>query len=144
MDGLYTMNTGGSGKRMNKAIGIDPDSQGYVCCLVEGGAERVIHKAYTTTNRDLESMMRWVRREGEVLVVIEGSNGLSRPLETALRKQRVVFYALRPSDVCKFRKAVLGRNKNNEKDAESVARFALALQGQGMLGDSCDRGSEPM
>src|SRR5208283_3503594 len=31
------------------------------------------------------------------------------------------------------RKAVLGQNKNNKKDAESVARYAMALEAQGKL-----------
>jgi hypothetical protein len=73
------------------------------------------------------------KSEGEVIVAVEGSNGFSRPVEQAFRTEQIVFYSLRPSDVSKFRKVVLGRNKNNEKDAETVARYALALQSQGKL-----------
>lgn len=120
-------------KGMRKAIGIDPDSKGYICCLVETGEEQTARKGYVTTCKDLESLLRWVKGEGEVIVAIEGSNGFSRPVEQAFRKEQVVFYSLRPSDVSKFRKVVLGHNKNNEKDAESVARYALALQSQGKL-----------
>jgi transposase len=122
-----------SEKGMRKAIGIDPDSKGYICCLVDAGKEQTARKGYVTTVKDLESLLRWVKGEGEVIVAIEGSNGFSRPVEQAFRKEQVVFYSLRPSDVSKFRKVVLGRNKNNEKDAESVARFSLALQDQGKL-----------
>ena len=118
---------------MEKAIGIDPDSKGYVCCLVEGAEGRTVGKAYSTICRDLDGLIRWVKSKGEVIVAIEGTNGFSRPVEQALRTENIVFYSLRPSDVCKFRKVVLGRNKNNEKDAESVARYALALRSQGKL-----------
>lgn len=118
---------------MRKAIGIDPDSKGYICCLVEAGENQTERKGYVTTVKDLKSLLRWVKSEGEVIVAVEGSNGLSRPVEQTFQKEQVVFYSLRPSDVSKFRKVILGRNKNNEKDAESVARYALALQNQGKL-----------
>ena len=118
---------------MNKAIGIDPDSKGYVCYLVDTGEGRTTQKGFLTTVPDLESLIRWIKNEWEVIVAIEGSNGHSRPIEKAFREAEVVFYSFRPSDVYKFRKAVLGQNKNNEKDAESVARYALALQNQGKL-----------
>jgi transposase len=118
---------------MDRAIGIDPDSKGYLCCLVDGKEARGRRVGYLTTVRDLESLIRWVKNEGEPIVAIEGSNGFSKPVEDALRKEQIVFHSLRPSDVSKFRKVVLGHNKNNEKDAESVARYALALQAQGKL-----------
>ena len=118
---------------MNKAIGIDPESKGYVCYLVDSGNERTVRKRFLITVPDLEELVRWVGKQGEVIVAVEGSNGHSRPLEKALREAGIVFYSFRPSDVNKFRKAVLGQNKNNDKDAESVARYALALQAQGKL-----------
>jgi len=118
---------------MRKAIGIDPDSKGYICCLVQAAENQTARKGYVTTVKDLESLVRWVKSEGEVIVAVEGSNGFSRPIEQAFRSKQVVFHSLRPSDVSKFRKVVLGQNKNNERDAESVARYALALQNQGKL-----------
>jgi len=120
-------------KRMRKAIGIDPDSKGYICCLVEADGNRMSRKGYVTTVKDLTSLLRWVKGEGEVIVAVEGSNGVSRPVEQAFSKEQIVFYSLAPNDVSKFRKVVLGRNKNNEKDAETVARYALALESQGKL-----------
>jgi len=69
----------------------------------------------------------------KVAIAIEGSNGQSKPIEKALRAEEIVFYSFKPSDVDKFRKAVLGQNKNNEKDAESAARYAMALEAQGKL-----------
>jgi len=120
-------------KAMNRAIGIDPDSKGYVCYLVDAKEAQGKRRGYLTTVGDLDSLIRWVKKEGEPIVAIEGSNGISKPVEEALRKEQVVFHSLRPSDVSKFRKVVLGQNKNNERDAESVARYALALQNQGKL-----------
>jgi transposase len=120
-------------RAMNRAIGIDSDSKGYVCCLVDVGEAQGKRIGYLTTVRDLESLVRWVKKEGEPIVAIEGSNGFSKPVEDAFRREQVVFYSLKPSDVSKFRKVVLGQNKNNDRDAESVARYALALQAQGKL-----------
>jgi transposase len=44
-----------------------------------------------------------------------------------------VFYSFKPADTDRFRKAVLGQNKTNRKDAESVSRYAMALEAQGKL-----------
>ncbi|MCX7030682.1 MAG: transposase, partial [Spirochaetes bacterium] len=54
-------------------------------------------------------------------------------MEKVLREAGVIFHSFKPADTDKFRKAVLGQNKNNERDAESVARYALALEAQGKL-----------
>ncbi|HEB31930.1 MAG TPA: IS110 family transposase, partial [Spirochaetes bacterium] len=81
----------------------------------------------------MTGFIRWVKKQGDVIVAIEGSNGQSKPIEKALRSAEIVFYSFKPSDVDKFRKAVLGQNKNNKKDAESTARYAMALEAQGKL-----------
>jgi len=118
---------------MKSAIGIDPDSTGLVCALVKGQDRLVIKKGFLATETDLGKFLRWVKAEGEVIVAIEGSNGQSRPIEKTLREASVMFYSFKPADMEKFRKAVLGQNKDNERDAESVAHYALALEAQGKL-----------
>ena len=118
----------------SNAIGIDPDSQGFVCAYVKRSDAKVSVRGYLTTDADLKSFLQWVKGEKNVVVAIEGSNGLSKPLEKALREAEVIFYSFKPADTDKFRKAVLGQNKNNKKDAESVARYAMALEAQGKLG----------
>ena len=115
------------------AIGIDPDARGFVCAHVRASETKVVTRGYLVTDADLKSFLAWARGEGDVIIAIEGSNGWSRPLEKVLREARVVFYSVKPSDTNQFRKAVLGQNKNNKKDAESVARYAMALEGQGKL-----------
>ena len=119
--------------KQRNAIGIDPDSRGFVCAYVKYSDTKVAHKGYLATEADLKSFLRWVKGEKDVVVAVEGSNGLSKPIETALRDAGIVFYSFKPSDTERFRKAVLGQNKNNEKDAESVARYAMALEAQGKL-----------
>jgi transposase len=114
------------------AIGIDPDSKGFICAHVKASAP-VKTRGYLATQGDLEKFVKWVKAEGEVIVAIEGSNGLNRPLEKKLREAGVVFYSFKAADAEKFRKAVLGQNKDNQKDAESVARYAMALETQGKL-----------
>ncbi len=118
----------------SNAIGIDPDSQGFVCAYVKRSDAKVSVRGYLTTDADLKSFLQWVKGEKNVVVAIEGSNGLSKPLEKALREAEVIFYSFKPADTDKFRKAVLGQNKNNKKDAESVARYAMALEAQENFG----------
>ena len=117
---------------MRDAIGIDPDSKGFVCAQVKASAP-VKTRGYLATEAELGKFVKWVKGEGDLIVAIEGSNGLSKPLEMKLRETGVVFYSFKPADTEKFRKAVLGQNKDNQKDAESVARYAMALESQGKL-----------
>ncbi len=116
---------------MSCAIGIDPDSTGVVCALVKG--DSVVNKSFLATEEGLKSLLRWIGQQGQVLLAIEGSHGQSQPIEKVFRESGIVFHSFKPADAEKFRKAVLGQNKNNHKDAESVARYALALQSQGRL-----------
>ena len=118
---------------MRDAIGIDPDSKGFICASVKLSGTQVATKGYMATEADLKAFLSWVKGQGDLIVAIEGSNGLSRPLEKALREAGVIFYSFSPADTDKFRKAVLGQNKDNRKDAESVARYAMALEAQGKL-----------
>jgi hypothetical protein len=116
------------------AIGIDPDARGFLCAYVKRSESKVATRGYMATDSDLKSFVKWVQGEGDVVIAIEGSNGLCKPLEKALREAGMIFYSFKPSDTDKFRKAVLGQNKSNSKDAESVARYAMALEAQGKLG----------
>jgi len=118
---------------MRKAIGIDPDSKGSICFLIEAEAGRMTRKGHLCTSGELTSLTQWIKKEGDVIVALEGSNGQCKPLEKAFRKASIIFYSFKASDVEKFRKAVVSQNKNNEKDAETVARYALALECQGKL-----------
>jgi len=115
------------------AIGIDPDSKGFVCAYVMLSETKVTTRGYMATEADLERFLKWVKHQGDVIVGIEGSNGLSRPIEQTLREAGVIFYSFKPADTDMFRKTVVGQNKNNKKDAESVARYAMALESQGKL-----------
>ena len=115
------------------AIGIDPDAHGFVCALVNGQEPKVVRRTFLVTDSDLGAFLRWVKAQADILIAIEGSGGQSRPIEKLLREAGLIFYSFKPADTDKFRKAVLGQNKNNQRDAESVARYALALQAQGKL-----------
>ena len=118
---------------LRDAIGIDPDSKGCQCAHVKLGECQTQQRGYLATEEDMERFIRWVKKQGDIIVAIEGSNGLSKPMEKALRSEGIVFYSFKASDIDKFRKAVLGQNKNNKKDAESTARYAMALEVQGKL-----------
>ena len=119
--------------RERDAIGIDPDSRGFLCAYVKRSDPKAATRGYMATDSDLKSFLKWVKGEKDVMIAIEGSNGQSKPIEKVLREAGIVFYSFKPADTDKFRKAVLGQNKNNKKDAESVARFAMALDAQGKL-----------
>jgi transposase len=58
------------------------------------------------------------------LLAIEGSGGYSRPLERALRSADIPFYSIDPYRIIRYRQAMLGQHKNNQKDALTVALFA--------------------
>ena len=124
--------------KLRNAIGIDPDSSGCQRAFVKLDGSQVQQREHLATEDGMQSFIRWVKRQDDAIVAIEGSNGLSAPIEKALRESEIVFYSFKPSDVDKFRKAVLGQNKNNKKDAESTARYAMALESQGKL-DRCKR-----
>jgi transposase len=121
------------GTDVRNVIGIDPDAKEFVCSLVKLEEPNVIRRRFTATWKDVQNFIRWVKTVENVIVAIEGSNGQSRPIEKGLREAGVVFYSFKPADTDRFRKAVLGQNKNNDKDAESVARYAMALEMQGKL-----------
>ncbi len=118
---------------LRNAIGIDPDAKGFQCAHVKLGEAQVRQRGYLATEESLGTFIRWVKKQGDSIVAIEGSNGLSTPIEKALRAAEIVFYSFKASDVGKFRSVVLGQNKNNQKDAESTARYAMALEAQGKL-----------
>jgi transposase len=118
---------------MQKVVGIDPDASGFVCVLIGGRPEQPIRKRFSVSKEDLERFVGWLREERTDLVALEGIHGQSTPIEHALREAGLVFYSFKASDTEKYRQAVLGENKNNERDAEGVARFALSMQEQGKL-----------
>ncbi len=118
---------------MSTAIGIDPDSKGFVCALVGEEKAQTITRRFSVSQEGLRDFLGWVSAQGRPLVGIEGTHGQSRPLEKVLRESGVIFHSFKPADTERFRKAVLGQNKNNERDAESVARYSLALEAQGKL-----------
>ena len=118
---------------MEKVIGIDPDASSFVCALVDGERPGQVNKRFAVSENGLKQFIRWVNQESPCIVALEGIHGQSVPIERALRAAGIVFYSFKPADTDKYRKAVLGQNKNNERDAEAVARFALGLQTQGRL-----------
>jgi transposase len=118
---------------VRNAIGIDPDSKGFVCAYVKASEAKVLTRGYLATEADLGSFLKWIQKEGDLIVAIEGTHGVGKPIEKVLREARVIFYSFPPADTDRFRKAVLGQNKDNQKDAESVARYAMAMEAQGKL-----------
>jgi transposase len=108
---------------LRDAIGLDPDARGFASAYVKTVAEKVKIKTFLSSQENLAKFISWVKKQGDVIIAIEGSNGQSKPIEKALRAEGIVFYSFKPADVSRFRKAVLGQNKNNDRDAESVARF---------------------
>ena len=115
------------------AIGIDPDSTGGVCSLVDLQRAQVTVKEFSITQEALSQFVRWAKRQSDVVIAIEGVNGHSAPFERALRAAGIVFHSFTAHEVSKFRSAVLGQNKNNARDAQAVARYALALEAQKRL-----------
>lgn len=116
-----------------RAIGIDPDSAGAVCSVVDAGRSQVSLREYSITQEALQRFACWAKQQSDTVVALEGLGGHSTPFERALRQAGVVFYSFTAHEVSKFRSAVLGQNKNNARDAQAVARYALALEAQNRL-----------
>jgi transposase len=121
------------GAKVQKAVGIDPDASGLVCVLLCEQTPRRVVRRFSVSTQGLESYVGWLQEEKPGIVALEGIGGQSEPIEKALREAGLVFYSFGPSDARDYRKAVLGENKNNERDAEAVARLALSMQDQGKL-----------
>jgi transposase len=119
--------------KLRNAIGIDPDSKGIVCCYVRMDEKKSKKREFLANEEGLIKFTDWLKTKKDIIIAIEGYNGQSKPIEKVLRSEGIVIYSFKPDDVDKFRKAVLGQNKNNSKDAESVARYAMALEAQGKL-----------
>jgi transposase len=115
-----------------RAIGVDPDSTGGVCSLVDSQRSQVSLREYSISQEGLQLFVRWAKQP-DTVVALEGLNGHSAPFEQALRGAGVVFYSFTASEVNKFRSTVLGQNKTNARDAQAVARYALALEAQNRL-----------
>ena len=119
--------------KLRNAIGVDPDSKGMVCCYVKINSGTLEKKEFLATKDGLSKFTTWLGNKTDIIIAIEGHNGQSKPIEKLLRSEGIIFYSFKPYDVDKFRSAVLGQNKNNSKDAESVARYAMALEAQGKV-----------
>ena len=83
---------------MRCAIGIDPESMGVVCALVNGNS--VINKSFLATQESPKKPLKWIEQQGEVLVAIEGFHGQSQPIEKVFRDNGLVFHSFRPGDSC--------------------------------------------
>lgn len=105
-------------------VGVDPASGDFECAFIRNGERDVIHKTFTIKVTELDQMVQWIRNEHVDVVAIEGSGGYTRPLEHALRQAEISFYSIDPYRITRYRQAVLGQHKNNQKDAIAVAHFA--------------------
>jgi hypothetical protein len=116
-----------------KVIGIDPDSKGFQCIYIKEGTRKITDEYFYVDKNGLQKFINWILKIGNAIIAIEGSNGQNRPIEKELRKNNIVFYSFKPVDVDRYRRAILGENKNNVRDAEATASLALALDIQNRL-----------
>lgn len=111
-----------------KAIGIDPDSQGYVCVLVNTEEERTKVKRFSSTKNGLNMFLKWMELQGDVVIAIEGKQGYSTAMENMLQEKEIPFYSFTPSTVDKYRKSIVSQQKNNAIDAEATALLGLTQE----------------
>ena len=100
----------------SKAIGVDSDSLGAVCVLVDTSVSRLVVQEYDITDEALGRFVRWVGQNPDAVVALEGHHGHSKPFESALRRAELPFHSFSAFEVSRFRSAVLGQNKNNQRD----------------------------
>lgn len=70
---------------LRNAIGLDPDARGFASAYVKTVAEKVKIKTFLSDQENLAKFITWVKKQGDVIIAIEGSNGQSKPIEKALR-----------------------------------------------------------
>ena len=117
----------------NTFVGIDPASGDFECAFIRNGEREVSHRTFTIKVTELDQMIEWIRDEKIDVIAIKGSGGYTRPLERALRTAEIPFYSIDPYRITRYRQAVLGQHKNNQKDAVAVAYFAREQAVQGNL-----------
>ncbi|MDA3948494.1 MAG: IS110 family transposase [Spirochaeta sp.] len=119
--------------KQNTFVGVDPASGDFECAFIRNGERETSHRTFTIKVTELDQMIEWIRDEKIDVVAIEGSGGYTRPLERALRTAEIPFYSIDPYRITRYRQAVLGQHKNNQKDAVAVAYFAREQAAQGNL-----------
>ena len=70
---------------LRNAIGLDPEAKGFACAYVKAREEKVKIKSFLSGQEDLGRFISWVKKQGDMIIAIEGSNGQSKPIEKALR-----------------------------------------------------------
>jgi len=114
-------------------LGVDMDSKGFQCVLIDPGTNKSVKRKYLNMERTLMSFLSWIKNNDSPIICIEGKNGYSLPLESFLHENKYPFYSISSKQVKKFRESFVSENKDNEKDAEAVARLGLALYQQNQL-----------
>ncbi|MCF7914737.1 MAG: IS110 family transposase [Spirochaetaceae bacterium] len=116
-----------------KVVGIDPASGDCQCALISEGQKKTVHRSFCVTLSDMQKFVAWVQEEEVDVIAIEGCGGLCIPIENILRSNKIPFYSFSAYQIANYRKAILGQNKNNRRDATAVAQYAIARSSQGDL-----------
>lgn len=114
-------------------IGIDPDSSGFQCALRRINQEKPEFKFFHYNEKDLSAFEKWINKQQDVIIAIEGRDGYCRPLEQFLRAEQIQFYSFSARQVAKAKDAYIGQHKTNEIDALAVADLALSQSLKGLL-----------
>lgn len=110
-----------------RVVGIDPASGDYQCALLHQGTRQATYRKFSVANTELKQFVEWIDSEQVNIVAMESQGGFCTPLERVLRANGIPFYSFDSYRVARYRQAVMGQNKNNRKDAASVAHYALTL-----------------
>ncbi|MFP4364609.1 MAG: transposase [Spirochaetia bacterium] len=114
-------------------IGIDPDSLGLQCALLQIDSGKIDYRFFNSTQEGLESFGSWVKKTKTVYIGIEGKNGYSRKLEQYLRKNNIQFYSFTAQNVRYEKNATVSQHKTNKYDALAVAHLVHTLYLRGTL-----------
>ena len=77
----------------SKAIGVDSDSLGAVCVLVDTSVSRVVVQEYAITDEALGRFVKWIGQYPDAVVALEGHHGHNKPFEGALRRAALPFHS---------------------------------------------------
>ena len=108
---------------MQDTIGVDVSKD----CLDAYHAGASNHRAFSNDASGLTALCRWVREQGDVLVVFEASGAYHRGLEQVLARRGLPFAKVNPRQARRFAEAIGQVAKTDRVDAAVLARMGMAL-----------------
>ena len=110
---------------MQDTIGVDVSKD----CLDAYHAGASNHRAFSNDASGLTALCRWVREQGDVLVVFEASGAYHRGLEQVLARRGLPFAKVNPRQARRFAEAIGQVAKTDRVPSRDIALQCTAGRG---------------